>query len=246
MKTRRVAAVIPAAGTGQRMEAAIPKQFLMLGDVPLLLHSLQVFERAASISQVILVVPKDERERTLSEIIERYGIKKVVKVVAGGVTRQESVYHGLKETDPDAEVVVVHDAVRPFVTEDLIERSIEAAQKSGGAIVAVPMKETVKQVGPDGHILHTVDRAKLWLAQTPQTFRRALLLEGYRKAEYDGFQATDEAAVMERLGQKIAIVPGRWDNIKITTPEDFQMAEAILAGRRNASQADATQRGLRA
>ena len=107
------------------MEAAVPKQFLMLGDIPLLLHSLQVFERAASISQVILVVPKDERERTLSGVIERYGIKKVVKVVAGGATRQESVYHGLKETDPEAEVVVVHDAVRPFVTEDLIERSLQ-------------------------------------------------------------------------------------------------------------------------
>jgi len=228
------------------MEAAIPKQFLMLGDVPLLLHSLQVFERAGSISQIILVVPKDERERTLSEIITRYGLKKVAKVVAGGETRQESVYHGLKETDPEAEVVVVHDAVRPFVTEDLIERSIEAAQTSGGAIVAVPMKETVKQVGPDGHILHTVDRAQLWLAQTPQTFHRALLMEGYRKAEYDGFHATDEAAVMERLGQKVAIVPGRWDNIKITTPEDFQMAEAILAGRRNAAQAGVAERGLRA
>ena len=228
------------------MDAAIPKQFLMLGDVPLLLHSLQVFERAGSISQIILVVPKDERERTLSEIIERYGIKKVVKIVAGGATRQESVYHGLQETDPEAEVVVVHDAVRPFVTEDLIERSIEAAQTSGGAIVAVPMKETVKQVGPDGHILHTVDRAQLWLAQTPQTFRRGLLLEGYRKAEYDGFHATDEAAVMERLGQKVAIVPGRWDNIKITTPEDFQMAEAILAGRRNAAQAGVAEGGLRA
>jgi 2-C-methyl-D-erythritol 4-phosphate cytidylyltransferase len=246
MNTRRVAAVIPAAGTGRRMEAAIPKQFLMLGDVPLLLHSLQVFERAASISQVILVVPKDERERTLSGVIERYGIKKVVKIVAGGATRQESVYHGLKETDPEAEVVVVHDAVRPFVTEDLIERSIEAAQKSGGAIVAVSMKETVKQVGPDGHILHTVDRAHLWLAQTPQTFRRALLMEAYRKAEYDGFHATDEAAVMERLGHKVAIVPGRWDNIKITTPEDFQMAEAILAGRRNASQSGVAERELRA
>jgi 2-C-methyl-D-erythritol 4-phosphate cytidylyltransferase len=246
MKIQRVAAVIPAAGTGRRMEAAIPKQFLMLGDVPLLLHSLQVFERAACISQVILVVPKDERERTLSEIIARYGIKKIVKVVAGGATRQESVYHGLQETDPEAEVVVVHDAVRPFVTEDLIERSIAAAQKSGGAIVAVSMKETVKQVGEDGHILHTVDRAQLWLAQTPQTFRRALLMEGYRKAEYDGFHATDEAAVMERLGHKVAIVPGRWDNIKITTPEDFQMAEAILAGRRSAPQAGVAERELRA
>jgi 2-C-methyl-D-erythritol 4-phosphate cytidylyltransferase len=244
MKTGTVVAVIPAGGSGQRMGTATPKQFLPLGNVPLLLHSLQVFERCASISQVILVVPKNERERTLSDVVERYGIKKVVKVVAGGATRQESVYHGLKETDPDAEIVVIHDAVRPFVTEDLIERSIEAARKNGGAIVAVPMKETVKEVGPDGHILRTVDRSQLWLAQTPQTFRRTLLMEGYRSAECDQFHATDEAAVMERLGQKIAIVVGRWDNMKITTVEDFQMAEAILAGRDNASQGGLTERGL--
>src|SRR5438309_11609034 len=231
MKTRRVAAVIPAGGTGRRMEAAIPKQFLLLGDIPLLLHSLQVFERAASISQVILVVPKEERERTLSEIIERYSIKKVVKVVAGGATRQESVYHGLKETDPDAEVVVVHDAVRPFVTEDLIERSIEAAQKSGGAIVAIPMKDTPKQAGPDRQIQRTLDRTELWLAQTPQTFRRDLLLEAYEKAAIERLQATDDAALVERLGHKVGIVAGTWENIKITTPEDLVIAEAILTAR---------------
>jgi 2-C-methyl-D-erythritol 4-phosphate cytidylyltransferase len=244
MKAGTVVAVIPAGGSGQRMGTATPKQFMPLGGVPLLLHSLQVFERCASISQVILVVPKDERERTLSEVVARHGIKKVLKIVAGGATRQESVYHGLKETDPETEIVVIHDAVRPFVTEDLIERSIETARDIGGAIVAVPMKETVKQVGPDGHILRTVDRSQLWLAQTPQTFRRALLIEGYRKAESDGFHATDEAAVMERLGHKIAVVPGGWDNIKITTPEDFQMAEAILAGRRNVSGGGMTERGL--
>ena len=246
MKTGTVVAVIPAGGSGQRMGTATPKQFMLLGGVPLLLHCLQVFECCESISQIILVVPKDERERTLAEVVERHGIKKVLKIVAGGATRQESVYHGLKETDPETEIVVIHDAVRPFVTEDLIERSIGTARDFGGAIVAVRMKETVKQVGPDGHILRTVDRSQLWLAQTPQTFRRALLMEGYRKAESDGFHATDEALLMERLGHKIVVVPGRWDNIKITTPEDFQMAEAILAGRRNASQADATQRGLRA
>ena len=246
MKTGTVVAVIPAGGSGQRMGTASPKQFMPLGGVPLLLHCLQVFERCESISQIILVVPKDERERTLAEVVERHGIKKVLKVVAGGVTRQESVYHGLKETDPETEIVVIHDAVRPFVTEDLIERSIGTARDFGGAIVAVRMKETVKQVGPDGHILRTVDRSQLWLAQTPQTFRRALLMEGYRKAESDGFHATDEAVLLERLGHKIVVVPGRWDNIKITTPEDFQIAEAILAGRRDASQGGMTERGLQA
>jgi 2-C-methyl-D-erythritol 4-phosphate cytidylyltransferase len=210
------------------MGAATPKQFLALGDVPLLLHCLRVFERAPSVSQVILVVPENERERTLVDVIKRYDIKKVLRVVAGGATRQESVYEGLKTSDPEAEIVVVHDAVRPFVTEDLIERSIAEARHTGGAIVGVPMKETVKQVGADGHILCTIDRSPLWLAQTPQAFRRALLLEAYEKANSERFDATDEAGVMEWFGHKVAIILGSWDNIKITTPEDLQMAEAIL------------------
>jgi len=210
------------------MGTATPKQFLTIGDVPLILHCLLVFERAPSVSQVILVVPENERERTLADVIKRYDIKKVLRVVAGGVTRQESVYEGLKASDPEADIVVVHDGVRPFVTEDLIERSIAEARHTGGAIVAVPMKETVKQVGADGHILCTIDRSSLWLAQTPQAFRRALLLEAYERAKSERFDATDEAGVMERFGHKVAIIPGRWDNIKITTPEDLQMAEAIL------------------
>lgn len=213
------------------MRTAVPKQYMMLGDGPLMVHALRVFDRTASVAEVILVVPKEQQARTLSEVVERFGIRKVHKVVAGGVTRQESVYHGLKETDPETEIVVVHDAVRPFVTEDIIERSIEIARKSGGAVVAVPMKETVKQVSAEGQIQRTLDRSHFWLAQTPQTFRRALLLEAYRKAECDRFHATDDAMLVERLGQKVAVVQGRWDNIKITSPEDMEMAEAILAGR---------------
>jgi len=226
-----VVAVVPAGGTGKRMGSATPKQFLMLGDVPMLLHSLRVFERTPSVAEVILVVPKEERARALTDVVEKYGVKKVLRVVAGGATRQESVFHGLKETDEETEIVVVHDAVRPFVTEDLIEQSIEAARKIGGAIVAVPMKDTPKQVGPDGQVQLTLDRAGLWLAQTPQTFRRGVLLEAYRKAEAERIRATDDAALVERLGQKVGIVPGSWENIKITTPEDLVIAEAILASR---------------
>jgi 2-C-methyl-D-erythritol 4-phosphate cytidylyltransferase len=228
MDSGRAVAVIPAGGGGRRMGTAIPKQFLTLGSVPLLLHCLRVFERAPSVSQVILVVPENERERTLADVIKRYDIKKVLRIVAGGATRQASVYEGLKASDPEADIVVVHDGVRPFVTEDLIERSIAEARNTGGAIVGVPMKETVKQVGADGQILSTIDRAPLWLAQTPQAFRRALLLEAYRKANSERFDATDEAGIMERFGHKVVIIPGRWDNIKITTSEDLEMAEAIL------------------
>ncbi len=229
-KLGRVVAVIPAGGTGKRMGADVPKQFLPLGGVPMLLHSLRAFERAPSVDAVILVVPREERQRALT-IVERYGVKKVQKVVAGGKTRQQSVYNGLKETGPDVEIVVVHDAVRPFVTEDLIEQSIEAARKGEGAIVAVPMKDTPKQVGPDRQIRKTLDRTELWLAQTPQTFRRDLLLEAYRKAEVEHLHATDDAALVEQLGHTVMIVPGNWQNIKITAPEDLIIAEAILAAR---------------
>lgn len=224
--------MVPAGGTGKRMGADTPKQFLMLDGVPMMLHALRVLDRAPSVTEVILVVPKPERDRALTEVVERYGLKKVLKIVPGGATRQESVHRGLNEVDEDVEIVVVHDAVRPFVTEDLIERSIEAARKHGGAIAAVPMKDTPKQAGPDGLIQRTLDRAGLWLAQTPQTFRRALVVEAYRKAEVEHVHATDDAALVERLGHKVAVVQGSWDNMKITTPEDMVLAEAILAARR--------------
>ena len=231
-KAGRVVAVVPAGGTGRRMGAGTPKQFLMLDGVPLMLHSLRVLDRAPSVAEVVLVVPKGEQARVLAEVVDRYGLKKVLKVVPGGATRQESVHHGLNEVDDDVEIVVVHDAVRPFVTEDLIERSIEAARKHGGAIVAVPMKDTPKQAGPDGLIRKTLDRAGLWLAQTPQTFRRALVVEACRKANIEHVHATDDAALVERLGHPVAIVEGSWENIKITTPEDMILAEAILAARK--------------
>jgi 2-C-methyl-D-erythritol 4-phosphate cytidylyltransferase len=224
--------VVPAGGTGKRMGAGTPKQFLMLGGVPMMLHSLRVLDRAPSVAEVVLVVPKDERDRALTEVVERYGLKKVLKVVPGGATRQESVHHGLNEVDEDVEIVVVHDAVRPFVTEDLIERSIEAARSRGGAIAAVPMKDTPKQAGPDGLIQRTLDRSGLWLAQTPQAFRRALVMEAYRKAEIEHIRATDDAALVERLGHKVSIVEGSWENIKITTQGDMILAEAILAARK--------------
>lgn len=230
--THRIVAVVPAGGVGKRMGAGSPKQFLMLGGVPLMLHALRVLDRTPGVTDVVLVVPKEEQARTLTDVVERYGIKKVWKVVPGGATRQESVSHGLNEVGEGVEIVVVHDAVRPFVTEGLIERSITAARAHGGAIIAVPMKETPKQAGGDGLIQRTLDRADLWLAQTPQTFRRAVIVEAYRKAALARVHATDDAALAERLGHPVAIVAGSWENIKITTPDDMVLAEAILAARK--------------
>src|SRR5207244_11269440 len=201
------------------MGAETPKQFLPLGGVPLLLHSLWAFDQAPSVDAVILVVPAKQERRVLIDIVERYGVKKVQKVVAGGETRQQSVHNVLKETDPDVEIVVVHDAVRPFVTEDLIERSIEAARKGGGAIVAVPMKDTTKQAGPDRQIQRTLDRNDLWLAQTPQAFPQALLLEAYEKAAIERLQATQQDAPVHGFGHTVGLGPSTWEYIKITPPE---------------------------
>jgi 2-C-methyl-D-erythritol 4-phosphate cytidylyltransferase len=211
------------------MGGAVPKQFLTLGNRPLLAHALHALERAPAVAEVILVVPRGEQSRALTEVIERYGIKKVLKIVAGGATRQESVRQGLEATDETTEIVVVHDAVRPFVTEELISRSIAVARENGAAVVAVPVKDTLKEAASDGRILRTVDRSNFWLAQTPQAFQRSILSAAYQKADHDGFHATDDAALVEHLGHQVGIVPGRWDNIKITTPDDLIMGEAILA-----------------
>jgi len=232
VRRNRIVAVVPAGGIGKRMGDGAPKQFRMLDAVPLMLHALRVFDRTPGVTEVILVVPKEEQARALTEVVERYGVKKVLKVVPGGATRQESVSHGLNEVGEDVEIVVVQDAVRPFVTADLIERSIAAARTHGGAIVAVPMKDTPKQVDGDGLIQRTLDRTHLWLAQTPQTFRRDMIVDAYRMASLAHVHVTDDAALVERLGHKVAIVQGSWDNIKITTPEDMILAEAILAARK--------------
>jgi 2-C-methyl-D-erythritol 4-phosphate cytidylyltransferase len=242
----RVVAIVPAGGAGKRMGGATPKQFLMLGEWPMLLYSLRVLDQSPSVAEVILVVPKEERAHALADVVERYRVKKVLKVVAGGATRQESVSNGLQETGADVEIVVVQDAVRPFVTEDLIEGSIQMARKVGGAVVAIPMKDTPKQVGPDGLIQKTLDRTGLWHAQTPQTFRRAILVEAYRKAQAEHIHATDDAALVERLGQPVGIVPGSWENIKITTPEDLMIAEAVLAARSPKGKEERRKEGARA
>lgn len=214
-----------------RMGGHVPKQFLMLGGLPILVHSLLALEAAPCVEAVILSVPEADREFCLREIVTLYGLKKVTKVVAGGAQRQDSVRHGLAAVGEETEVVLVHDAVRPFVTPDMVQRVVEAAAKHGAAVVAIPMRDTVKQVGADGLIERTVDRGHLWLAQTPQAFRLARFQEAHRKAALDGFHGTDDVQLVERLGYPVAVVEGSGDNIKITRPEDLAIGEAILAAR---------------
>lgn len=220
-------ALITAAGKGQRMHSEVPKQYLLLGGKPILAQTLSVFVKCPDIDGIYVIVPQDQMEKVQREIIEKYRIQKVLKVVRGGKTRQQSVYNGLKAIRSDCDIVVVHDGVRPLVTEGLITESIQAARKNGAAVVAVPARDTVKR-SLTGKKLKTLDRNEIWMAQTPQSFQFSLLLKAYQKAEEDGIQATDDAFLVERLGHPITLIQGDYTNIKITTPEDLALAEALF------------------
>ncbi|RMH06965.1 MAG: 2-C-methyl-D-erythritol 4-phosphate cytidylyltransferase [Nitrospirae bacterium] len=210
------------------MGADKPKQFLHLGNLPLLVYALRVFEAASEVAEVILVVPQSERAQCEAEVVRAFGLRKVTQIVAGGERRQDSVWKGLQAADPRATMVLVHDAVRPLVTKEMVSTVLAAARQHGAAIVAIPLHDTVKRVKPDRIIERTIPREELWLAQTPQAFEKSLLVKAHRQGQQDGVEATDDAFLVERLGRPVAIVPGSADNIKITRPEDLAIGEALL------------------
>ncbi len=231
----KVTALIVAAGSGRRMlaglpagQAGVPKQFLFLDGRPIASHTLLVFEAVSEVQEVILVVPAGQEERCRKEWVDAYEFKKVKQVISGGERRQDSVYAALRITSSDTDVVLVHDGVRPFVTPVMIRQTIEAASHAGGALVAIPVKDTVKKAGADRRVLSTLNRSSLWLAQTPQAFRRPILMEAYQKAYAEGVIQTDDAALVERLGYPIQIIQGSWDNLKITQPDDLLLAQEII------------------
>jgi len=226
-----VVALVLAAGRGLRMGGSVPKQFLSLGGEPLVIQSLRALQAAPVVGQIILAVPPADVEYCEHEIVSRQRFTKVTKVVAGGAERQDSVRHALDQIPSDTEIVLIHDAVRPFVTLRMIAEVVAAARKEGAAIIALPMRDTVKQVRMDGMIERTVDRTPLWLAQTPQAFRRNWIETAHRKAHAEGVRATDDASLVEWLGYSVAVVEGSGENIKVTRPEDLVIGEAILASR---------------
>ena len=228
-----VAAVIPAAGYGTRMGNEIPKQFLQMGAVPLLVHALRVFESSRAISEIVVVVPRDAVTSCREELLPPFAFSKISTVTAGGARRQDSVWNGLQAVDARTKIVVVHDCVRPFVTGTMVEEVVDGARTHGAAIVAVPLHDTVKRVAPDGMVDATLDRQRLWSAQTPQAFDVELLREAHRSSQAAGVKATDDAFLVERIGHRVFIVNGSPENIKVTRAEDLVMGEAILAARRN-------------
>ena len=230
MTARSVAVILPAGGAGVRLGGRTPKQFLSLAGTSILRATADRFARHPAVASIVVVAPAAYLRRTQA-LLRDLRFPGRLTVVEGGRERQESVAHGLRAISGEPDVVVVHDAVRPFVTRSVIDAVLAAAREHGAAICAVPVKETVKRV-IDGLVAETVDRASLWSVQTPQAFRTAVLREAHEKARRDGFVGTDEAMLVERLGERVRVVRGDEGNVKITTREDLRRARADLRPRR--------------
>jgi 2-C-methyl-D-erythritol 4-phosphate cytidylyltransferase len=220
-------AIIAAAGAGTRLASDRPKQFLLLAGTPVIIHTLKAFEQCESIHEVIVVLPAAESAGFLS-LAGKFGLRKVARVVPGGVTRADSVKRGLLAIRAaTAEIVAVHDGVRPFVTTEEIDAVVTAAQADGAAILVAPVTDTIKQVN-DGRVVATLDRGELRRALTPQCFQYELLRQAYQTADVTDPSVTDESVLVEKLGIPISVIDGNPRNIKITTVEDLAVAEAML------------------
>lgn len=223
----RCTAIIMAAGKGKRMQTAVSKQFLPVCGKEILAWTVDVFEKSPLVDTILLMASADGKE-DVQHLWDSYGWKKVATVLEGGKERQNSVANGLAAVGEETDIVLIHDGVRPFVTEEMIADSIVAAQAYGGAVIGVPAKDTIKVCSADGLAVETPDRSTLWQIQTPQTFQRDLIVNAYEKADRDGFLGTDDASVAEFAGHQVKVVMGSYRNIKITTKEDLVIAEAFF------------------
>lgn len=227
-KKLKVTAIVPAAGRGMRMGEDISKQYLPLAGKPILAHTLASLEQCPAIDEVILAVRGKEVAHCQEVVVEKFALKKVKEIIPGGEHRQDSVYNALKRIRPNCELVLIHDSVRPFLTEELILRTIEETELHGAVAAAVPLTDTIKQGNGRGFVEKTLNRDELWSIQTPQGFKYNLIQKAYSQAYEDGFYGTDDASLVERMGHPVKIIEGSPENIKITTPEDLIIAEAIL------------------
>ena len=213
------------------MGGTTPKQFLQIDGREILARTLEAFEHCAVITEIWVIVAAEQCAWCHEAIVQRYGFHKVRGVVAGGVTRQESVWRGLQRVAETVEMVVVHDGVRPFVTACLVHQTLASASRHGAAIAAVPLKDTLKRVSEAGTVEDTVPRERLWRVQTPQAFQSALLRAAFEHAWRQGIEATDEAGLIEALGHPVQVVPGYEHNVKITTPDDLIFCATLLRSR---------------
>jgi 2-C-methyl-D-erythritol 4-phosphate cytidylyltransferase len=221
-------AIIAAAGRGTRMASTTSKQFLLLNGIPVLAHTLKAFEDAKSIDSVIIVGKAKDMDYCRDNITEPYGFKKIIAYVVGGRHRQDSVANALKSLPDGVETVVVHDGARPLVTPEIIDKSVAEAKHWPAVIVGNPVKDTIKRITTGEVVDYTIDRGQLWSIYTPQAFKADVLIHAHRVAKQAKFYGTDDATLVEKINHTVRVIPGDEDNIKITTPIDLKVAEAIL------------------
>lgn len=252
-----VTAIIPAAGSGRRMGGGTPKQFQLLAGVPVLIHTLRLFAAEPQVDEIVVAAPPDWVEATW-DLVREYRVEKVTRVVPGGRERQESVWRALQAVASRPRVVVIHDAARPLLSPAGLRGIVAAAARYPALTMGIPVKDTIKvaevpaggtapaggagsaggagdpggEAGGLPRVVRTLPRETLWAVQTPQVFHASLLERAHRQAMADGFVGTDDAVLVERLGEPVAIYPGEPENLKLTTPEDWALAEAILARRK--------------
>lgn len=220
--------VIVAAGTGSRMNMGINKQFIKLEGKEIIAYTIEKFYNNSNIEDIVVVVKEDESDFLKKEILDKYNFKNV-KIAYGGKERQDSVYNGLKLLDEKCDVVLIHDGARPFVSDEIIDTCIEEVKEHKAIVVGVPVKDTIKVIDNDKNIVDTPNRSVLWAVQTPQTFDYNILIHAYKDAFKNGFYGTDDAMLVERIGYKVKMVEGSYNNIKITTQEDLSMGSQILS-----------------
>ncbi len=228
----KITAIVLAAGSGSRMKSKTKKQFMEIKGKPVIWYSLFEFEKSR-VDEIILVTGKEDIDYCKKEIVEKYNLKKIKNVVAGGSERYESVYNGLKEVTGN--IVLIHDGARPLINNEIIERSIEGAIKSDACVVGVPVKDTIKRANKEGYIIDTPNRSELWITQTPQSFKTDLVKMAYKKMKEElekgntTLNITDDAMVVEEFTTKqVRFVQGDYKNIKVTTPEDIDIAELFI------------------
>lgn len=228
----KITAIVLAAGSGSRMKSKTKKQFMEIKGKPVIWYSLFEFEKSR-VDEIILITGKEDIDYCKKEIVEKYNLKKIKNVVAGGSERYESVYNGLKEVTGN--IVLIHDGARPLINNEIIERSIEGTIKSDACVVGVPVKDTIKRANKEGYIIDTPNRSELWITQTPQSFKTDLVKMAYKKMKEElekgnkTLNITDDAMVVEEFTtNQVRFVQGDYKNIKVTTPEDIDIAELFI------------------
>ncbi len=228
MKTvMKTAVVILAAGSGKRMQAGHNKMFLTLQGKTILEHTVQAFQSSASVDGIVIVAKQEELEQ-VQQMVPAASYSKIIGYTVGGKERQDSVYCGLQALPEDYTYVMIHDGARPFVTATLIEQLLDDVTDQCGTIAAVPAKDTIKRVDANGMVQQTLVRSELWNVQTPQCFATAAIRRCHQLAQQEGYYGTDDASLAERYGLQVKVVPAYYENIKLTTPEDLDVAEVFL------------------